>query len=156
MKKLLILTVLTQIATFTAMACSCGKLDKLTREKLTAEQIAFVGRVIEVAYIDDYSMKTTFELEENLMNLKLSETITIWSGRDCEPHFIPGEQWYIFPNFYEGNHWSGLCSRSAQVTNRTIPENPYKDKYRRQAQCDFNKNQRRAQREIRWLRKEYY
>ncbi|MBL0764964.1 hypothetical protein [Marivirga atlantica] len=109
------------------MACSCGKLNKLSKDMLTNGQIAFVGRVIKVTYLDDYTMKTTFKLEENLTNIELNDTITIWSGRDCEPHFISGEQWYIFPNQHEDKHWSGLCSRSAQLTDRTIPENPYKE-----------------------------
>ncbi|GAB5527403.1 MAG: hypothetical protein Roseis2KO_52750 [Roseivirga sp.] len=119
---------------------------------MNEERISFVGRVVEVTYINDYLMKTSFEVEENLLKGELGKTIEIWSGRDCEPHFIPGEQWYIFTNFYDSKHWSGLCSRSAQLTDRIIPDNPYKNKYRRQAQRDFNKNQQRAQREIKFLR----
>ncbi|HET8860330.1 hypothetical protein [Marivirga sp.] len=153
MKKLFILIILTLVATFNILACSCGKLDKLSKNMLTDEQIAFVGRVFEVTYVDDYTMKTTFKLEENLMNLELSDTIKIWSGRDCEPHFISGEKWYIFPNLHKTKYWSGLCSRSAQLTDRIIPDNPYKKRYSRQAQRDFNKNQRRAKREIKFLRK---
>jgi len=38
-------------------------------------------------------------------------------------------------------------------TAPTIPENPGKDRYRRQAQRDFNKNQQRARREIKFLRR---
>jgi hypothetical protein len=152
-KKLLILSIFTLITTVNVLACSCGKLDKLSKSMLTDEQIAFVGIVIEVIYIDDYTMKTTFKQEENLMKKELSDTITIWSGRDCKSHFISGDKWYVFPNFYEDKYWSGLCSRSAQLTDRTIPENPYKDRYQRQAQRDFNKNQRRAKREIKFLRK---
>ncbi|MEQ8417697.1 MAG: hypothetical protein RIF36_20025 [Imperialibacter sp.] len=153
MKKLPLLIVLIQLGTYSVIACSCSKPDRLSKKMLTEEQIVFIGRVIEVSYIDDYTMKTTFELEENLTYMELSDTVTIWSGRDCEPHFISGERWYVFPNLYEDKHWSGLCSRSAQLTDRTIPENPYKDRYRRLAQRDFNKNQRRAQREIKFLRK---
>lgn len=141
------------MAASNAMACSCGKLKKLTKADLMEERLAFVGRVIEVVYIDDYTMKTSFEVEQNLINEELSETVEIWSGRDCEPHFISGDQWYIFANYYQDKYWSGLCSRSAQLTDRTIPENSSKDKYRRQAQRDFNKNQRRAHREIKFLRK---
>jgi hypothetical protein len=152
-KKLLLLIALIQLGTYSVIACSCSKPDRLSKKMLTEAQIAFIGRVIEVTYIDDYTMKTTFKLEENLMNMELSYTVTIWSGRDCEPHFISGEKWYVFPNLYEDKQWSGLCSRSAQLTDRTIPENPYKDKYRRQAQRAFNKNQRRAYREIKFLRK---
>ena len=153
MKKILLLILLAELSTFSVFACSCGKINKLAKSNLKEERIAFVGRVIEVTYIDDYLMKTSFEVEENLMNEELEKTVEIWSGRDCEPYFIAGEQWYVFTNLYEGKHWSDLCSRSAQLTDRIIPENPYKDRYRRQAQRDFNKNQRRAEREVKFLRK---
>ncbi|HYG38965.1 MAG TPA: hypothetical protein VD908_10110 [Cytophagales bacterium] len=153
MKKLLLLIVLALISTFSAIACSCSKLKKLTKADLMEERIAIVGRVIEVIYIGDHTMKISFEVEQNLINEELGKTVEIWSGRDCEPHFISGDRWYIFTDYYQGRYWSSLCSRSAQLTDRTIPENPGKDRYRRQAQRDFNKNQQRARREIKFLRK---
>lgn len=77
MKKLLILIVLTRLGTYNVMACSCGKLGSLTKSGLTEERIAFVGRVIEVTYIDDYNMKTSFEIEEDLMNEKIDGIVEI-------------------------------------------------------------------------------
>lgn len=153
MKKLILLLFVSMTGHLSVLACSCGKLDRLTKKALDEGELAFVGRVIEVTYLDDYTMKTSFEVEENLTNEQLGQTFEVWSARECEPDFISGHQWYIFTYFYEGKHWSSLCSRSAQLTDRVIPENLYKDKYRRQAQRHFNHNQKRAAREIKQMRK---
>jgi len=153
MKKLIFLLFFSLTTCLSVLACSCSKVGKLTKRDLADGEVTFVGRVIEVTYLDDYTMKTSFRLEENLTNEPLGQIFEVWSARDCEPDFISGDQWYIFTYVYDGKHWSGLCSRSAQLTDRVIPENPYKEKYRRQAQRRFNQNQRRAVKEIKQMRK---
>ena len=43
--------------------------------------------------------------------------------------------------------------QSAELSERTIPPNEYKRRYSRQAQRDFNRNQVRAMREVRFIKR---
>ena len=134
--------------------CSCDKLKRLTKNDLNKSEVIFIGTVLEVTIVDDHTMKTRFSIEEKLSNdTVLKKEYIIWSAFDCAPKFEVGKKWYIFGYFYDNKQWSSICSRSAELSDRIIPPNPYKNKYQRQAQRDFNKNRSRAKSEINYIRK---
>lgn len=153
MKKIAFFLILSLVQVNYSIACTCKSLKKLTKKELKHGEVKFVGTVLEKTYIDKYTMVTKFSIDDNLSNKGLPKEYEIWSGRDCEPHFEKGDSWYIYGTLNEGKNWSIICSLSAQLTDRIIPPYPYKKRYRRQAQHQFNRNQTRAKREIKFLKK---
>ena len=152
-KKLILFIIINQILILSAYACSCDKLHKLKNSDIVDGQVIFIGVVVEVVRLDEITMKTSFRVEENLLDdEQISQTIDIWSIRDCEPHFKENDKWYIFSEKRENKQWSGLCSRSAQLSDR-IFEGFVLDKYLRKVKKGFDNSRKRAKREIKFFRK---
>lgn len=152
MKSIFIILLL--FTSFDLLACSCGTVSKIDEEAVGKAKDIFIGRVLKIEPFNNRSRKITFQLSVRLKT-DSSTQITILTGlgdADCGLSLKEGQEWYVFTYNYDGMSWAGLCGRSALLSEHSI-QNSNK-KYYRQAVKEYNKQRKRALKEINFIKRE--
>lgn len=134
-------------------ACTCGSIPKIDKQAVVNAKDIFIGKVIRIESNDNQSTKITFQIAERLKTDSTAQ-ISIFTGldgADCGLNIKEGQEWYIFTSNVNGKSWAGLCSRSALLSEHSIPPNSYRKKYYRQAVRQYKRDKARAQREIKFI-----
>lgn len=151
MKSILISILL--LVSYDLIACDCESIPKIDKKSVANAEDIFIGKVIKIETNDNHSRKITFQISQRL-KIDSTAQISVFTGlggADCGLNIKEGQEWYIFASNFNGKAWAGLCSRSALLSEHSIPPNSYRKKYYREAIQQYKRNKARALSEIEFI-----
>lgn len=153
---LFILTILL-FNTVDTLACSCGELDRISKDDFDKAGEIFIGLVIKVEEDrDNWTKAVTFQVTDRLKATGQTKEITIWTALDgaaCGLSTKEGDKWYIFAYRNDDNKLvAGLCGRSVNL-DKKFRIKDYGLKYAFLEKRAWKKDLRRYKKEKRFIKK---